>query len=84
MADIKPWYPVPDTSKVFSDHGNPTLTGEPPLRIPLANEDSAPLQGTKDLSDADSLEDVIASSYSPEAATEPALPTSPSFSQGKH
>jgi hypothetical protein len=41
--------------------------------MPLANEDSAPLQGSKDLSDADSLEDVIAESYEPEAPTPPTV-----------
>jgi hypothetical protein len=71
MNEGKPWYPTLETPEVFSDHDNPALGNNPPLRIPLATEDTAPLQGSKDLSDADSLEDVIAASYNTDAAATP-------------
>jgi hypothetical protein len=67
MNEKQPWSPTLDKSKDFQDHQNPTLGDDPPLRIPDATEDTAPLQGSKDLSDADSLEDVIAESYEPDA-----------------
>lgn len=73
MSENKPWYPNLEKAKEFTDHTNPALGGDPPLRIPLANEDTAPLQGTKDLSDEDSLEDVIAESYEPEAEAPPTV-----------
>lgn len=63
MSDKKPWYPNLEESREFTDHPNPALGNDPPLRMPLANEDTAPLQGSKDLSDEDSLEDVVAASY---------------------
>ncbi len=71
MSDNKPWYPNIQKSKPFRDHDNPALGDDPPLEIPDANEDSSPLQGSKDLSDEDSLEDVIAASYEPEPPNEP-------------
>jgi hypothetical protein len=73
VSENKPWYPNLEKAKEFTDHTNPALGGDPPLRIPLANEDTAPLQGTKDLSDEDSLEDVIAESYEPEAEAPPTV-----------
>jgi hypothetical protein len=69
VSENKPWSPNLGKSKDFTDHTNPALGDDPPLRMPLPNEDSAPLQGSKDLSDEDSLEDVIAESYEPEAET---------------
>jgi hypothetical protein len=69
MSDTKPWYPNLEQSKDFVDHKNPSLGDDPPIRIPLATEDTAPLQGTKDLSDDDSLEDVIADSFDTDAET---------------
>jgi hypothetical protein len=73
VSENKPWYPNLGKAKDFTDHTNPALGDDPPLRMPLANEDTAPLQGSKDLSDADSLEDVIAESYEPEAETPPTV-----------
>jgi len=67
MSEIKPWYPDLETSDVFSEHQNPALGNDPPIRIPLATEDTAPLQGSKDLSDPDSLPDVIAAGFGPDA-----------------
>jgi hypothetical protein len=70
MSDKTPWYPNLEEAKEFTDHPNPALGKNPPLRIPLANEDTAPLQGSKDLSDDDSLEDVVAASYDADDADE--------------
>lgn len=77
MSDTKPWSPTLDNAKEFSDlantaHGNNPPASDPPLRVPpRATEDTAPLRGSKDLSDPDSLEDVIAESYEPDAPTQP-------------
>jgi hypothetical protein len=77
MSDTKPWTPTLDNAKDFSDlanraHGNIPPDREPPLRVPpRATEDTAPLRGSKDVSDPDSLEDVIAESYEPDAPTQP-------------
>jgi hypothetical protein len=68
MNETKPWYPNLDKSKEFADHKNP-LGDTPPVKMPLPKEDTAPLQGSKDLSDDDSLEDVIADSYDADAPT---------------
>ena len=69
MSEKKPWIPNLQEAKEFIDHASPALGNELPLRFPLANEDTAPLQGSKDLSDDDSLEDVIADSLDPDAQT---------------
>jgi hypothetical protein len=66
MSDDKPWSPTLEKAKEFRDHINPELRNDPPLRIPEPTEDTAPLQGSKDLSDEDSLEDVIADSFEPD------------------
>ncbi|HTV78888.1 MAG TPA: hypothetical protein VMF03_11560 [Steroidobacteraceae bacterium] len=68
MTDEKPWYPNLEKSKEFREHTNPALGDDPPLRLPDATADTAPLQGSKDLSDPDSLEDVIAESFEPSEA----------------
>ena len=57
------WKPRIDLEPEFNPFGtvidsNNSLSNPPKLRN--AEEDTAPLQGTKDLSDADSLEDVKA------------------------
>ncbi len=64
MSKRKPWSPRIDSQPVF----NPFTPADgdrskdvPKLREP--NEDTAPLQGTTDFSDADSLEDVIADAH---------------------
>ena len=69
MSDDKPWYPNLEKAKEFREHANPALGNDPPLRVPDPNEDTAPLQGSKDLSDDDSLGDVIADSFEPEPGT---------------
>jgi hypothetical protein len=71
MSDTKPWYPNLEQAKEFTDHKNPSVGNDPPLRVPLATEDTAPLQGSKDLSDEDSLEDVIADSFQDDMAQVP-------------
>jgi hypothetical protein len=77
MSEKQPWSPTIEKSKDFQDHQNPALGDDPPLRIPDATEDTAPLQGSKDLSDPDSLEDVIAESYEPDALPVRKRPTRP-------
>jgi hypothetical protein len=75
MSEKEPWSPRIDKLKDFQDHKNPVQSDDPPLRMPLAEDDTAPLQGSKDLSDPDSLDDVIADSYEPEEPkTSPAAP----------
>ena len=69
MSNDKPWSPTLENAKEFSElsneaHGNSPPVRTPPVRVPpLASEDTAPLRGSRDLSDPDSLEDVIADSY---------------------
>jgi hypothetical protein len=63
MSAHEPWRPKIDREPEFNPFGtviddNNSLSNPPKLRNP--EEDTTPLQGTKDLSDADSLEDVIA------------------------
>ncbi len=82
MSEKQPWSPTIERSKDFQDHRNPAVGDDPPLRIPDATEDTAPLQGSKDLSDPDSLEDVIAASYEPEAETAPDVDSEPELSPG--
>jgi hypothetical protein len=77
MSEKQPWSPTIEKSKDFQDHRNPSVGDDPPLRIPDANEDTAPLQGSKDLSDPDSLEDVIADSYEPDDLPSKPAPTVP-------
>jgi hypothetical protein len=81
MSGDKPWSPNLGKSNVFRDHTNPALGDDPPSRIPLATEDTAPLQGSKDLSDEDSLEDVIAESFEPEPETPGTVPVPPEKSR---
>jgi hypothetical protein len=74
MSEIKPWYPNLENGKEFMEHKNP-LGDTPRIQIPDASEDTSPLEGSKDLSDPDSLEDVIADSYNPDAESpEPLTP----------
>jgi hypothetical protein len=68
MSGDKPWSPTLENPDDFMDHKNPALGHNSPLRMPLPDEDTAPLRGSKDLSDPDSLEDVIAASYDSDAA----------------
>jgi hypothetical protein len=69
MAPRKPWRPTVDSSqKELNPFANPVSDREGVLDTPDlvdAAEDSAPLQGSKDLSDEDSLVDVIAEDADP-------------------
>lgn len=61
MSSNKPWTPDIDGQSLLHPFGAPEggiNRGVVKLRDP--EQDSAPLQGTRDLSDADSLEDVRA------------------------
>jgi len=79
MSEKTPWSPTLENAKEFSELANEAHGNSPPvhpLRVPpLAGEDTSPLQGSKDISDADSLEDVIAESYEPRSATSPPTDT---------
>jgi hypothetical protein len=69
VADRKPWQPrVDSTEKELNPFANPVSDRGGVLDTPDledAEEDSAPLQGTRDVSDEDSLEDVIADDADP-------------------
>ena len=61
MSSQKPWTPNIDSPTLLNPFTAPDGDkgpSEPQLRDPA--HDTAPLQGTKDISDADSLGDVIA------------------------
>jgi hypothetical protein len=63
MTPRKPWQPRIDSDPELNPFSNDApgsngLTESPEIEDP--EEDSAPLQGSRDLSDEDSLEDVIA------------------------
>ena len=63
MSSRKPWQPRMDTNPELNPFHNGASDADNPLENPQiqdAEEDSAPLQGSKDLSDDDSLGDVIA------------------------
>jgi|GEM_PF-2113702 len=67
MSRRRAWRPKVDTQPEFNpfgsvESGKDSLNHTPPLRD--ANEDTAPLEGSMDLSDEDSLQDVIAGQYS--------------------
>ncbi|HEX4377437.1 MAG TPA: hypothetical protein VHZ99_09840 [Steroidobacteraceae bacterium] len=66
MAERKPWQPKGDNQKELNPFVN--AHSEDRLDNDEINDpavDSAPLQGSRDLSDEDSLEDVIADSREP-------------------
>jgi hypothetical protein len=60
MSDRKPWQPHLDSEPEANPFANRTQRDGRSVKIQNPNEDTAPLQGTKDLSDEDSLDDVIA------------------------
>lgn len=62
MSAKKTWKPKIDTPAPFNAVPN-VLDKPAPTELQDPEEDTAPLQGTHDLSDEDSLEDVIAESY---------------------
>jgi hypothetical protein len=63
MTDRKPWQPHLDSEPEANPFANRTQgDGRFVNKIRDATQDTAPLQGSKDLSDEDSLDDVIADS----------------------
>jgi len=73
MMNEKPWVPNLDEPDNFMEHKNP-LGDTPRLTLPDP-ADSAPLEGSQDLSDADSLPDVVAASF--DKKTAPPKPSKP-------
>jgi hypothetical protein len=75
MANREGWRPRVDNQPDFNPFQSPDSTSRSPLDTPKlrdAAEETTPLQGSKDLSDEDSLEDVVAGSYSTPSAQHPA------------
>jgi hypothetical protein len=61
MSDRKPWQPRLDTEPEANAFANlPQGDGSFKNKLRDPEEDTAPLQGSKDISDDDSLDDVIA------------------------
>jgi hypothetical protein len=60
MSSQKPWEPKVDSPDYFN--AEPSVVDKKALdsTIQDAEEDTGPLEGTRDLSDEDSLEDVVA------------------------
>lgn len=57
------WRPTVGQEPDFNPFTGPTSASDSPLKAPTLlepDEDTAPLQGSKDLSDDDSLDDVVA------------------------
>ena len=65
MAQRKPWRPRVDNQTELNPFVNSTSAERDDDEINDPAEDSAPLQGTHDLSDDDSLDDVISDSSEP-------------------
>jgi hypothetical protein len=65
MTSREPWQPHIERQSEFNPFDTTPKDNAPnrASKIRNAEEDTAPLQGSKDLSDADSLEDVIADAY---------------------
>jgi hypothetical protein len=63
MSEPKPWQPSLDSEPELNAFANRTQ-GEPSFKNKVRDpqEDTAPLEGSKDLSDGDSLIDVVAES----------------------
>jgi hypothetical protein len=65
MSSHKPWSPAIDADPVLHPFAPPDgRTSRGTLTLADPEEDTAPLQGTRDISDADSLEDVKADAES--------------------
>jgi hypothetical protein len=72
MAERKPWQPSLDTEPDANPFANRTQgEGSFVKKVRDPQEDTAPLQGSKDMSDDDSLLDVIADQSLGERATTP-------------
>jgi hypothetical protein len=65
MSSHKPWSPDIDGQPLLHPFASPDGDkSRSALKLDDPEQDTAPLQGTKDISDADSLEDVIADAES--------------------
>lgn len=65
MSSDKPWSPDIDSQPLLHPFASPDGDkSRRTLKLDDPEQDTAPLQGTKDISDADSLEDVIADAES--------------------
>ena len=72
MADRKPWEPSLDTPEDGNPFANRTQgEGKFTKKVRDPEEDSSPLQGSMDLSDEDSLVDVIADQSAPPSKKSP-------------
>jgi hypothetical protein len=72
MAERKPWQPSLDTEPDANPFANRTQgEGSFVKKVRDPEEDTAPLQGSKDISDDDSLLDVIADQSLGERETTP-------------
>ena len=85
MSKRKTWQPKVEAEPEFHpfagiDRAKDDLVRSP--RIRDASEDTAPLEGTKDLSDTDSLTDVIAAQYAPESQSGSPPESTPESSPG--
>ena len=60
MSSHKPWSPDIDGQELLHPFGSPEGDKSRAVKLRDPEQDTAPLQGTKDISDADSLEDVRA------------------------
>jgi hypothetical protein len=68
MSDRKPWQPNLDTPEDANPFANRTQgEGRFTKKVRDPEEDTSPLQGSKDLSDEDSLDDVIANDSEPDS-----------------
>jgi hypothetical protein len=75
MSSHKPWSPDIDGQPLLHPFGSPDGDkSRRALKLEDPEHDTAPLQGTKDISDADSLEDVIADAESKEHGEGPLGP----------
>jgi hypothetical protein len=67
MSDRKPWEPSLNTPEDANPFANRTQgEGKFTRKVREPEEDTSPLQGSKDLSDEDSLDDVIADDADPQ------------------
>ena len=73
MTAYKPWEPTIERDRFFNPFAKVDADKGPltESREDLRPEDTAPLQGSKDFSDADSLGDVIADAYEESSGREP-------------
>jgi hypothetical protein len=72
MSSQKPWTPHIEGQPLLHPFASPEGDkSRPSLELRDPQEDTAPLQGTQDISDADSLQDVVADAESKQHGTSP-------------